>query len=152
MLQRIFKDMIPIFTIAAFTIFSMSLINAQLAKQDIANGNENSEFDSHFFFTIVNTVYNVGHEIWYDTDELSTYRYIIFFFQSIILTLIIFNVLIAIILKTFEEFEEQKDLKDMSELFEILEDLSALLETFGICYRCRKSKRGYIHVITKQED
>ena len=59
-----------------------------------------------------------------------------------------FNLLIAIISKTFEVFEEEKELKDIQELFEIFMDLSAFVRFFSGLGCAKKHEEEYLHVIT----
>ena len=59
-----------------------------------------------------------------------------------------FNLLIAIISKTFEVFEEEKELKDVQELFEIFMELSAFVRFFSGLGCTRKHEKEYLHVIT----
>ena len=63
-----------------------------------------------------------------------------------------FNLLIAIISKTFEDFDDEKDLKDIQELFEIFVELSAFVRFFsGIAFFKRKSE-SYLHVISYDQE
>ena len=59
-----------------------------------------------------------------------------------------FNLLIAIISKTFEVFEEEKDLKDVQELFEIFMELSSFVRFFSGFGVFTKKPEEYLHVIT----
>ena len=122
MLQRVFIDMIPFFTVLAAAIVSLAIVELQLGKAE-------GQFDGDLLelFQAVNRVYDIGYGNWDGTGELRVFRYISFFFSSILFPLVMFNLLIAIISSTYEEFENGKELKDLQELFEMLGDMGAVV-------------------------
>ena len=70
--------------------------------------------------------------------------------ETVLLSLVMFNLLIAIISKTYEVFEEEKKLKDTKELFEILKDISAIADTISWFVNTGDTP-GYIHTITESD-
>ena len=78
-------------------------------------------------------------------------NYSVYFFETFLFALVMFNLLIAIISKTFEVFEEEKDLKDVQELFEIFMELSAFVRFFSSLGCAKKHGEEYLHVITCNE-
>ena len=143
MIERVFFDMIPFITVLFFTIGSLAVIETQISKTS-----EDYEPGYGFFLKKLNQVYEIGYGSWEGTGELPFVNYSVYFFESFLFALVMFNLLIAIISKTFEVFEEEKELKDVQELFEIFMDISAFVRFFSGLGCAKKHREEYLHVIT----
>ena len=126
MIERVFLDMIPFITVLFFTIGSLAVIETQLSK---VSGEYQPEYG--FFLKKLNQVYEIGYGNWDGTSELPFVNYSVYFFETFLFALVMFNLLIAIISKTFEVFDEGRELKDVQELFEIFTQLSAFVRFFS---------------------
>ena len=78
-------------------------------------------------------------------------NYFIYFFETFLFALVMFNLLIAIISKTFEVFDEDKDLTNIQELFDIFVELSAFVQFFSAISCSNKNQKSYLHIITYDE-
>ena len=108
MIERVFFDMIPFIIVLFFTIGSLAVIETQISK---VSGDYESGYG--FFLKKLDQVYQTGFGNWDGTDEFPFVNYSVYFFESFLFALVMFNLLIAIISKTFEVFEEEKVLKDV---------------------------------------
>ena len=70
--------------------------------------------------------------------------------ETVLLSLVMFNLLIAIISSTYEVFENEKKLKDTKELFEILKDISAIVDTVS-WFMTTGDTSGYVHMVSESE-
>ena len=147
MIERVFFDMIPFIIVLFFTIGSLAVIETEISK---ASGDYEPEYG--FFLKKLNSVYEIGYGNWEGTDQLPFVNYSVYFFESFLFALVMFNLLIAIISKTFEVFEEEKDLKDIQELFKIFVELSAFVRFFSGFGCSRNRSEEYLHVISCEQD
>ena len=147
MLERVFFDMIPFIIVLFFTIGCFAVIETHVSKVS-----EDFEPGNGFFLKKLNQVYEIGYGNWEGADQLPFVNYSILFFESFLFPLVMFNLLIAIISKTFEVFEEEKELKDVQELFEIFKELSAFVRFFSGLGCTKKKAEAYLHVITIDEE
>ena len=145
MIQRVFYDMLPFFTVLALAIISLSVVEIQLSKTRDSDDEKRFQATGTFVWSKMNDVYQIGYGNWEDT-ELRVFFYLLFITESLLLPLVMFNLLIAIISKTYEEFEEDQELKDLTELFEILNDIAAVVQFLYKISR-KFETEGYIHII-----
>ena len=141
-------DMIPFFIVLILSVVIFSCLEINISKS--IDGTEADSFTYQEFLKKINQVYDVGFGNWDGAGDYPANLYTLFMFQNILFPLVMFNLLIAIISKTYEDFEENKDRVDIEELIAILIDYSLLFS-----YRPRSSKKkseGYLHVFTLVEE
>lgn len=145
MVIRVFQDMIPFMVVLSFSIGLFSCLEVQIEKTILSD--EDFQGGGHLkflnFLKKIDLVYNVGYGNWDGTGEMPWNQYTLYFTESILFPLVMFNLLIAIISETFANFEADKEFINQRELIDILIDLSAIVSFFGV--KGQKDEQ-YLHV------
>lgn len=122
--------------------FVFSCVLVQIDKQ--ANPNPDLSFGT--FLKALDAYYNYGFGIWGASGDLDVTHYTMFVISSLLISLIMFNLLIAIIGDTQGDYVSNKDLYDTKEVIEILYNWNRFLTTFYFSNRLDRDL-SYIHFV-----
>lgn len=171
MILHVFIDMKAFMFILMGSIFSFALIELEVLKTvDPAEGEEKPKFYTlTHYFVAFDAMYNVAYGGWEGSNEYNMNQYFHFLVNTIFLPLIMLNLLIAIISKTFEDFEEKKEVSDIKETIDMLQDFNYFIRKFYGSSKIRWEKglmlfrknkpnnsieddeKIYVHLIKKSE-
>lgn len=120
MLIQVFFDITPFITILTFAVLVLSMMEVQLSKA-VTIGSQ-LEFDNQIgqFLKQIDYIYSIGFGNWNDSGNLTISALLLYIIEIFMFPLVMFNLLIAIVSKTFEEFQESRDVINQKQLIEIL--------------------------------
>ena len=116
MIQTVFKDMRYFMIVLMVSIVIFSTIQVELLKSlDHATLGSDAppKLNLSTLFLKFDLTYGVGFGAWDANTSFTWHVYFYFLLETILFPLIMFNLLIAIISKTFEDCEENKDITDI---------------------------------------
>ena len=138
MILQVFTDIIPFLIITIFWVLMFTFITLALHRMD----EEQTQKRSFFFPVFVVTYLRGLGEL--SVDDYDTYDFIVFFLSTIVVTMAIFNLLIAIIGNTYEEVKNNREYFDLKEKLEIISDFDNFLNKIGFN---KKHKDDFGHQI-----
>ena len=138
MILQVFSDMISFLIIVIFWVVMFTLISLVLHKLDEEEVEERNSFFPVFTKMYMTAMGELG------VDDNNTYDWIVFFIFTIIVTMAIFNLLIAIIGNTYEEVKTNRDYFDLKEKLEIISDFDNFLNKIRFN---KKKKEKFHHMI-----
>lgn len=142
---RVFTDMISFLTITLFWIITFSFVIFVLRKREYHVELEEIEDEEgrHDFFKIFVMCYTsaMGE---FDTQGYVYYDWIVFFVSSIMITMAVFNLLIAIIGDTYSEVKANMVFFDLKEKLEIIADFDNFLHKIRFN---KKKNKSFSHMI-----
>ena len=139
------------FTIVLFiSIVVLSGIQRQLSRT--LGDAYNPEFSE--FFKEIDATYDSGFGSFSENKSSFTWNYYFFFLvQSVLFALVMFNFLIAIISKTYENVSEKVEYYNILELLQLLIDYGYFKSAFSIFYNEEKEKyHKYLHIIVERNN
>ena len=144
LILQVATDSIPFLIVLMISILYLSIMEIQLSKY--TGGGFEGTFEE--LMKQIDLIYGIGYGNWEGNDTLPWNRYILFFFETLLFPLVMFNLLIAIISQTFTEVVEARDSIDQKEVLDILIDLSSVSIASNANYFCRKDKtyEYYLHL------
>lgn len=147
MLMNVFLDMRYFLGVFTVGILIFGAIETEISK---AEGDFSPEF--HSYFLLVDSIYGVGFgDLQGERGSFKWNRYFYFILETVLIPLILFNLLIAIISRTFEDFKTNQELTDMREMLELLIDLGSFKSV--IIWRETTDKmRRFLHLVLPLED
>lgn len=85
-----------------------------------------------FLFKNINKVYETGYGNWGDSGEFGWPQYFYFMLEGLLFPLVMFNFLIAIISKTYDNIEEKQEYFGTIELIVILLDICSFSNAINL--------------------
>lgn len=116
------------------------------AVSDIYVGHLYDSFSTSFprVFVGFHTLIAAGGGDWPDRDGYPQIDTMYFLLTNLLISLIMANILIAIISSTYEEFQENKELKDIEELLDMVYEFGCFMSRIK-CMIGGQGKASYIH-------
>lgn len=151
MILQVFKDMQYFMYILIGSIFAFALIDLEVMKTvDPVSENPDEppepkpEFYTitHYFYAL-DAVYNLAYGAWEGSAKYNFNQYFHFLVNTMFIPLILLNLLIAIISKTFEDFEEKKEVSDIKETVSMLLDFNYFIQKLRGVKKANKKKEEY---------
>lgn len=106
-------------------------------------------------FRQVNFFYLVSAGNWADPTNMNFVEYLVWITSSIFLSIVMMNILIAVVNHTIEQYEEIKELVDVKEQLRVLTELAYFYSIFS-CFKCVKradrKSRGLITILSNRSD
>lgn len=148
MILKVFSD--TKMFLGVLLVFIIMSTNLESLTQKV---NDGFEFDKSLlaWFKLIDGQYNYGYGNWDGSADFQFLLYILYLFSGIFTGLILFNILIAIVSKTFDDFTERQGAINLEEQIDMLLDLGVFMNIF-ICSKKRKVQREgegeghYLHV------
>lgn len=130
MILQVFIDMQYFMYILIFSTIFLALIDLEVNKTCITEEciENNAELNFTSLMLAVDLMYNLGYGGWGDSAGYNFNQYFHFLINTIFMPLILFNLLIAIISKTFEDFDENKEVSDIKETISLLQDFNYFIQ------------------------
>lgn len=143
MLFQTISDLSYFLFLFVLLILIFSMIETQMLKVQINRGEDEVEPTISSFLKNINLMYQIGYANYTSPAPKAFCRYFWFFVESILMTLVMFNLLIAILSKTFEDSEESKDIQDYKELIEMLLDFGSFAKVTNMI---GEQKKYHLHI------
>lgn len=144
MILQVFSD-ITVFLIV-LCIVIIICANMQILTRKVVEG---EEFEGTFlaWIKVIDGQYNYGYGNWDGSDSFQPLLYTLYLFSGIFTGLVMFNILIAIVSKTFDDFTERQGAINTKEQLYMLMDLGSFMRLI-LCKNMRKSvtKGKFIHI------
>ena len=121
MIKQVFIDMVSFLIMLAWSILVVAYSEIEISKMTAVEGETSS------FIASLSRVYDLLYTQWtVNQANFTLSQFILFYCFTIFLPLIMFNLLIAIISKTYEQFEENKEVYGYRETIDLLVDLKTI--------------------------
>ena len=148
MLTQVFLDIKDFGIVLIIAIFVLASIEMESTRVPLAGGDYRPH--ASIFLKVIDQVYDNGYGNFSDEKGASEWNvYFFFLIQSILFALVMFNFLIAIISKTYENVSEKEEYYSLLELLAILVDYGHFSSAF---FLCRGKNRGnYLHVVVQKD-
>ena len=132
MITQTILDMASFLVVLICMIFVFGLSAINISKVGSPTGSflsSNTDFRD-----IMDYYYNVANGDWDAPDGFNLAQYANYYLSTIILSVMMMNLLIAVISLTFEEFQEKKDLVDINEKHKLLYDHAGFFRALRKCF------------------
>lgn len=140
-----FKEMRYFLLIMALFILGIGVLRNILNIPD-------NEFSGSFeeFWRVSDLIYNWGYGNWDNSSEMTWNVYLLYIFTSIFLSLVMMNMLIAIISQTFEQYSGNRSKEDTKQTIQMLSEMNSFIRVF---YSPKSSHltSKHLHIIKHKE-
>lgn len=135
MIFQIFWDIIgfTLIYVGSMIIFTLLDMNSMKTQDPTFKANGSS------FFKAFDRSYDKSHGNWSDFSNANYVRYSIHLISSVFLAIIMLNLIIAVISKTFERFEAKKEIFNTRYMIDILKDHNKFIRYFVFVGKKKKS-------------
>lgn len=139
-----------------FFLFLMLIIiiltaNTEILSKKVALGVEyEGTFDE--WLKTIDDQYNYAFGNWGESNTFQWLHYQVYLFSGVFTGLVLFNILIAIVSKTFEDFTERQGAINLEEQLNMLIDLGAFMTVGRSTSTMRSAGGSYLHIAEMGSD